>query len=120
MKFRTSVLSMAVVLLIGSTAVQATGYRWLDTSPLRHFTDADWDMMRSNARAALDSGADGAQADWKNDSTGASGYIKVISSYEEEGRKCRKAEFSNSARGMTGGGIFRLCKADDGTWKLSP
>ena len=95
-------------------------YGWLRASPLSVFTEVDWEMLRKNARGALDGAADGTTASWENPDTGHSGSVTVLSSYEEDGRRCRKAKFTNEARGMTGIQTHRLCKVDDGTWKIAP
>ena len=89
-------------------------------SPLSVFTDTDWEMMRENARATLDEAADGKTSSWENPDTGHKGAVSVLSTYEEGGRRCRKAKFTNEARGMTGIQTHRLCKVEDGTWKIAP
>ena len=118
-KLSTLLIAAAIVMFISASA-QSQAYRWMDTSPLKFFTDQDWDLMRSTARRTLDNADDGTTATWSNPETGASGSITVINTYEEEGRRCRKTKFFNSARGLTGTGIFRLCKVEDGTWKVAP
>ena len=118
-KLSALLITAAVAIFVSATARSQT-YRWLDTSPIKFFTDQDWEIMRSTARRTLDDAKDGTTANWSNPETEASGSITVISTYEEEGRRCRKTKFFNSARGLTGSGIFRLCKVEDGTWKIAP
>ncbi len=77
-------------------------------------------MLRATAREVLDNGADGTEASWSNPATENSGSIKVLNTYEENGLRCRRTEFSNHARGLSGSGIHRLCKVADGTWKIAP
>lgn len=101
-------------------AATGQGYRWLDTSPAAHFTDEDWTMLRSTAREVLDNAADGTEDSWKNPDSGASGTIKVLNTYEQEGLRCRRTYFANSAGGFHGTGIFNLCKVADGSWKIAP
>lgn len=110
----------AMVAIFLSVPVQSQTYKWLDTSPIKFFTDQDWEIMRSTARQTLDGADDGTTATWSNPETEASGSITVINTYEEEGRRCRRTKFFNSARGLTGSGIFRLCKIEDGSWKIAP
>ena len=119
---RKSVIYMmaAVIAAFASVPVSGQGYRWLDTSPIKFFSDEDWELMRSTARKTLDDARDGTTANWSNPETDASGSITVISTYEEDGRRCRKTKFYNSVRGLTGSGIFRLCRIEDGTWKIAP
>lgn len=120
MYFRTFLSAAAAAALLVSASAMGQGYRWLDTSPVRFFTDADWEILRSTARKTLDNGADGTEASWSNPDTDASGSIKVLSTYQENGLRCRKTQITNQARGLAGSGIFRLCKVADGTWKISP
>lgn len=112
---------IGLTLVLAPASAQGGGqYGWLRASPLSVFTEVDWEMMRKNARGALDNGADGSTASWQNPDTGHSGSVSVLSSYEEDGRRCRKAKFTNEARGMIGIQTHRLCKVDDGTWKIAP
>lgn len=117
---RVIFLTAAIAAALVTVSAQGQGYRWLDTSPIKFFSDEDWELMRSTARKTLDNSRDGTTANWSNPETDASGSITVISTYEEDGRRCRKTKFYNSARGLTGSGIFRLCRIEDGTWKIAP
>lgn len=119
MHYRTLLSAAAAAAIFASATATAQGYRWLDTSPVRFFTDEDWEMLRATAREALDNGADGTEVSWKNADTDVSGTIMVMNTYEENGLRCRKTKFLNHARGLTGGGIYRLCKVADGKWKIS-
>lgn len=103
-----------------SAAAFGQGYRWLDTSPVKHFTEEDWNLFRSTMQETLDNGADGSEGTWENPDSGGHGSIKVLSSFEQEGLRCRRARLSNSAGGFEGGGTFNLCKVADGTWKFAP
>lgn len=76
--------------------------------------------MRSTTREVLDNGADGTQKTWENPDSGASGTIKVLNTYEQNGLRCRRTHFSNSAGGFDGAGTFNLCKVADGSWKIAP
>ena len=117
----TRILTISALLttVLFSGNVSALNFGWLDTSPLRYFADSDWVLLRSTMQKALDSGTDGDTAKWHNPDTEAAGSIKLINSYQEEGKHCRKVEIANSARGLHDGGIFRLCKIGD-TWKVAP
>lgn len=68
----------------------------------------------------LNNGSDGETAKWANDAPGAEGSIQVLNTYEEDGRTCRRIKFHNSARNTTGSGLYRVCRIEDGTWKLAP
>lgn len=118
---RASLLLSALLLLPAVSMAEGGGmYGWLRASPVQVFTQEDWEMLRKTARETLDDAPDGTNATWRNDDTGHSGSTMVISTYEEDGRRCRKATFTNEARGMKGVQTHRLCKANDGTWKVTP
>ncbi len=117
---RTVFLAVSLAAILLSTAAFAQGYRWLDTSPAAHFNDEDWTMLRSTARELLDNGADGTEDSWENPASGSSGSIKVLNTYQQNGLRCRRTYFSNSAGGFHGSGIFSLCKVADGSWKIAP
>jgi surface antigen len=101
-------------------SVDAQGYQWLDQSPISFFDDEDWELLRSTSREALEEGEVGETDGWHNEKTGASGTITVLETSEHEGMQCRRAKFFNSAGGVTGTGVFRMCKTADGTWKIAP
>jgi surface antigen len=116
-----SALLLAAALATLPAAASAAGqFGWLRASPLSVFTEVDWEMLRKNARGTLDESPDGTTSSWENPDTGHSGSVTVLSTYEEDGRRCRKAKFTNEARGMTGIQTHRLCKVADGTWKIAP
>ncbi len=118
-----SFVPLLLPLLVAAPAATAQGggqYGWLRGSPIIKFTDKDWELLRSNARTALDDEPDGTTTSWGNPDTGHSGSITVISSFEKDGRRCRKARFSNEAGNLSGTETHDLCKVADGTWKIAP
>lgn len=117
---RLVVIAASLTAVLVSSSALPQGYRWLDTSPVAHFSDKDWSMLRSTARPLLDDGADGSQASWENTDSGSYGSIKVLNTFQKDGRRCRRTYFSNSAAGFHGTGIFNLCKVADGSWKIAP
>ena len=110
----------AILLAAVPLATQAQPFRWLDTSPIRAFTDDDWTVMRAAAREALDAAEEGETVGWQNEATGASGTITLREASEHDGLKCRRAKFFNSAEGLTGTSIHRLCRIADGSWRVAP
>jgi surface antigen len=96
----------------------ALNMKWLEFSPAKHFTQADWDMLRSAARTALTEKANGESVAWRNQATGHYGVLTPISSEEVDGRPCRDLVIRNYAEGLQGGGTYRLCRMQGGEWKL--
>lgn len=109
-------------LVLGCTpAIAASGpFEWLNRSAVGNFSEDDWEVFRTTARKALDEGAQGTKAEWSNSRTGAHGWITVMESSEYQGLRCRRAVFYNRAGGITGTQEHRLCKVQDGTWKIAP
>lgn len=110
----TAVLGGACVI---SPAASAAAALWMDDSPVRHFTDQDWDMFKGNVRDALDNAADGETRSWKNVASGNHGSSTPISSSEKDGRRCRQLKVVNQAKTLTGGGTFEFCANDKGEWR---
>ena len=116
-------LSLVVPLTLAPAIASGQGggqFGWLRASPVSLFTPTDWEILRRNARDALDDAEDGTTASWQNPDTGHSGSVTVVSTFEEDGRRCRKATFRNEARGMKGEQTHRLCKVEDNSWKIVP
>lgn len=113
---------LSSVLILSSISFPAVSgnWSWLDNSPIEAFTDSDWAMLKQTAREALDNGKDGETALWVNHDTGFSGSITPLNTFDNNGLPCRKTKFFNSADSMTGSSTFRLCKQDDGKWKIAP
>ncbi|MET0066900.1 MAG: RT0821/Lpp0805 family surface protein [Candidatus Thiodiazotropha sp.] len=91
---------------------------WMKTSPARNFTSEDWEILKAAVATALNEKDDGETVEWNNDATGSHGSVKPVSRVEVDGRECRDVEVRNFAGNLNGGGTFRLCRMEDGTWKL--
>ena len=86
---------------------------------LNEFTDADREMLQSEARRALDDDADGTRTDWTNPDTGNGGSIKPLKTLTVDGQTCRQTAFrQTTASGLKGQGVYHLCRQDDGTWRF--
>lgn len=120
MKKQVFLISAALATLLIANSVNAVGQHWLDGAPVQFFNDEDWELLRTSMSHTLDNAPDGTTAEWKNPETGHAGSITVIDTNEVNGNQCRKTKFFNSAGGVTGSNVYRLCKVEDGTWKLSP
>ena len=104
------------LLLLSTQSASAYNLRWLNYSPVRFFTDQDWELATQAGRQALNETADGGTVPWENKSTGASGTLSPLSTSSREGAKCRTMRISNSANGLTGSAVYEFCQRPDGTW----
>ena len=118
--------TLLVALVVGAStafawsAAEAQGFRWLRNSPVAAFTDEDFDVLRAATRDAMEEGKEGQTFGWYNEVTGASGAITLREDSELDGMRCRRAKFYNSADGVTGTSIHRLCRTADGSWRVAP
>ena len=46
--------------------------------------------------------------------------IEIIDTHEDYGTTCRTVRTHVNASGREGGGVYRLCLADDDTWQFAP
>ena len=116
MKLR--ILLAVLLLALVSSAQAALNLKWLEFSPAKHFTQADWDLLRGAARSALNDKANGESVEWRNQETGHYGTLTPISRLEVDGRPCRDLVIRNFAGGLQGGGTYRLCQMEGDEWKL--
>ena len=108
---------LALLLIAGSA--QGANFRWLEFSPVRNFTDDDWDMMTATADRALNKGKEGEVFSWENPESGSSGSLTPMGKAEsKKGGDCRKLQISNQAGGLSGDSTHILCRQPDGEWKV--
>ena len=117
---KITLISSALALAVVSFPALSGNWSWLENSPIEAFTDSDWVMLKETARKALDSGKDGDTALWVNHDTGHSGSITPLNTVDNNSLPCRNTKFFNSADGRTGSSTTRLCKQQDGKWKIAP
>ncbi len=103
---------------LGAPSLQALNLKWLEFSPVKYFDAKDWELLRASANTALNEKADGESIRWRNEGSGHYGSLTPISRLQVEGRECRDLVIRNFAGGMSGGGTYRLCRMEDGDWKL--
>jgi surface antigen len=119
MSHRTVLVAAAIGVSLLSAPVFGQGFNWLSNAPVRHFTDKDWEILRSTMRETLDNGANGSKVTWRNPDTGNHGTIEPLDTYVQNGLRCRRTAIANYAGGLSGQGVHSLCKAEDGDWKIS-
>jgi surface antigen len=103
---------------LGIGIAQGANLGWLNHSPVRHFSDNDWEIMTTTAALALNDGAAGETFNWNNPETGNFGSLTALESVEIEGNQCRELQIINHARGLDGTSTRTLCRQSNGEWKL--
>ncbi|MCU7842472.1 MAG: hypothetical protein KZQ93_01375 [Candidatus Thiodiazotropha sp. (ex Monitilora ramsayi)] len=117
MQTKIYLFALISLLLYGASA-QALNLKWLEFSPVRHFTAEDWEIAREAARRALSEAANGEGVTWNNERTGHYGSLTPISDRDDEGKRCRDMVIKHFAGGLNGGGTYRFCLMEDGVWKV--
>lgn len=85
-------------------------------SALTELSDSDWQILKTKAREVLKTSFDGENNVWKNDETGNSGVIQVLSTHTENDSFCRNTQFINTANNVTSTTVVMLCATEDGKW----
>ena len=118
MSGRILVAIAGMLLVLVQSPAQAVNLKWLEYSPVRFFTDRDWELARSAADSAIGDAEDGGAVTWRNPESGHYGSVTPVSTLKRDGRRCRELAIENHARGLTGGGIYLFCLQPDGQWKI--
>jgi surface antigen len=117
MKFFSTVIIVLSTMLLSAGAI-AQNTMFLRDSPIAHMNEQDRQILRQTIDELLKS-PDGAVTDWSNPETGSHGRVKVLDTHDDQGSVCRNVRARNEARGRKADGIYRLCKAEDGSWKFA-
>ena len=112
--FLVVLLSAAVTL-----PIEGANLRWLDHSPARFFTDADWQLLSAKSDEVLNEGEDGQEYSWSNPETGSSGSF-VAEPAEDRGElSCRLVTIVTQARTASNTSQFTFCRQENGEWKIA-
>ncbi len=111
---------VGALLLTASTQSFAQNINFLHRGPVAYLDDVDKQILSDTLKAALTDGADGETLAWSNPDTGNHGTIEVIDTHEDYGTTCRTVRTHMQASGREGGGVYRLCLAEDDTWQFAP
>jgi surface antigen len=117
---QTILLTALAALMLCAESSLAQNIMFLRQGPVAYLNETDKDMLRDVFAQALKTGKDGEKISWNNPDSGHSGNITVLDTHEDFGTTCRTVRTYTEAGGRTGGGIFRLCLADDGSWRFAP
>ena len=115
---KNNAITLLAILIWACAPAVAQNTMFLRGSPISHLDPDDREKLRSAIEEVMES-PDGTIIDWSNPDTGSRGRIKVLDTHEAFGTTCRNLRSRSEARGRQGEGIYRLCKADDGTWRFA-
>jgi surface antigen len=114
-KYKAGLTAAALCFLLVGSSV-AMELRWLNYSPVRFFTDRDWDLARAAARTALSETEDGVAIEWSNPDSGNRGTMTPLSTAERNGTRCRQLRIVNHANRTDGSAVYEFCLQPDGRW----
>jgi surface antigen len=110
--------SLALLCALASPTLFAFNSHWLNESPLRYFTDEDWELAKQAVQKALrDDPQTASEQAWDNPESGHSGSAHAGPAATENGRSCRQLRISNQAGGLSGSTTQSWCRQADDSWK---
>lgn len=115
-------LSLLIVFACAVMPMRATALNptFLGNTPLNFFQPADFDLMRKNAEAVLDSAQPNAKQSWSNPKTGASGFAQVASQFTmADGTPCKRLRIFNKAGGLESVATYPVCKYSGRGWVIN-
>ena len=117
MKYQLIILTITA--LLSSTAI-AQNIGFLSKGPVAYLNDDDKALLSETLNQALEDSDDDERVTWENPKLGHNGWIEILDTHEDYDTTCRTIRTHTSAAGREGGGIYRLCRADDGSWQFAP
>ncbi|ABA57576.1 hypothetical protein Noc_1068 [Nitrosococcus oceani ATCC 19707] len=120
MKFLLICIVVLTATMLSTASMARVGpWGWLDQSVYSELNDQDWKLLRSTGRDILNNHPNGTIKSWRNENTGASGKIKVLTTEHKKGMLCRQTSFETDTANFDDRSVFLLCKTEDGTWKVA-
>lgn len=108
-----------LVLGLGAALSAAAGPYFLSDSPLARFSAEDRAVFRGRVEEALNTGENGEEFRWSNPDSSARGVITVLDTVPDPVYgSCKRVRVSNEVRGVRATGVYRACRASNGTWRL--
>lgn len=108
---------IAVIASMMSLSSGAVNYGFMSNSAMSYFTQEDWQIFNKTQANALNRGKNGVKMAWSNPKSGSHGYMIPSDAPAQNGMKCRKITFYNTANQINGEGRYLFCKMNN-TWKM--
>jgi surface antigen len=119
MKPIPALLLLFIGLLVTSSTT-AQNLNFLDRSAASELTPGDETILRAAFQKALEDTPDKETVNWENPETGHFGSISLLDTHQDFNTTCRTIRTLTTAGGREGGGRYRLCLADDDSWRFAP
>lgn len=112
-------IGLLSILLLAARSGYSTDLQSLKYSPVRYFSETDWELAKSTAREVLNNTDDNEVVTWKNPETGHSGSLVVTRTGKINGQTCKKLQIHNMANNLEGQAVYLFCQQENGKWKSS-
>lgn len=112
--------SCLILVFFWSLPAGAQNIGFMTRGPVAQLSDAEKAELSRTLNEVLENAADDEVVSWGDKDSGTHGDIKLIDTHEDFGTECRTIRARTTADGRTGGGEYRLCRADDGSWRFAP
>ena len=120
MSRRIVLLPCIALTCLWSVAAGAQNIGFMTKGPVAQLSEAEKAEMSKTLTEALENAADNEVVSWGDRDSGTHGDIKLIDTHEDFDTTCRTILARTTAAGRSGGGEYRLCRAEDGTWRFAP
>jgi surface antigen len=120
MQMKLRALAVLAALAVLPQLVFAQNIEFLHRGPIAYMNEVDKEILSQTLQVALNESADGESLRWSNPDSGSEGTIEVLDTHEDYGTTCRTVRTHSTASGREGGGVYRLCRADDDSWQFAP
>lgn len=111
---------IAIVLVLTASATYSQNLSFLNRGPLSNLSDDERQMLEAAWQRALTGAEIGKREEWRNPETGNGGWIELLDTHQDFDTTCHSIRTHTEAGGLEGGGHYRVCLAEDGSWRFAP
>jgi hypothetical protein len=117
--FCAGVLASMAFFNLGLAHAAGSGLYFIADAPIAKFSDQDRELFYAQALAALNDAADGEDVAWSNPASFARGVVTPVRTVTDPVYGlCRQVRVSNEVGTVRRSGLYRACRASNGTWRL--
>jgi len=118
---RRSGLLLALLVICSIAGTALANNTWFATrGAVANMTDEDREYLKKATDKILNKQADGTSLEWSNPESGAGGKLQVAGTHQDFGTTCRLLRMTNTSKGISRTGDFRLCADNEGIWRFAP
>jgi surface antigen len=115
----SNLLFVTFLLAVLAAPVTAQNIGFLHKGPVAYLSEDEKDKLKETVSSALNNAVDGETVEWSNPDSESEGPITVRDTHTDYATTCRSIRTVSKAGGREGGGVYRLCKAEDDCWRFA-